>query len=73
MFQACNPSYPGGRDQEDHSLKPANSSWDPISKIPNRKQGWQSGSSGTAPAYKSEPLSSNSNACQKKKKENTES
>jgi hypothetical protein len=19
----CNPSYPGGRDQEDHSLKPA--------------------------------------------------
>jgi hypothetical protein len=30
----CNPSYLGGRDQEDHSLKPAwaNSSLDPISK-----------------------------------------
>jgi hypothetical protein len=28
------PSYSGGRDQEDHSSKPAwaNSSWDPISK-----------------------------------------
>jgi hypothetical protein len=30
----CNPSYWGGRDQEDHDLKtaPANSLWDPISK-----------------------------------------
>jgi hypothetical protein len=23
VAQACNPSYSGGRDQEDHSLKPA--------------------------------------------------
>jgi hypothetical protein len=39
--QLCrfNPNYLGGRDQEDHSLKPAwaNSSWDPILKIPNTK------------------------------------
>jgi hypothetical protein len=37
---ACNPSYSGGRDQEDHSLKPAqaNSLQDPISKIPNIKR-----------------------------------
>jgi hypothetical protein len=34
---ACSPSYLGGRDQEDHGSKPAqaNSSQDPISKIPN--------------------------------------
>jgi hypothetical protein len=24
---ACNPSYSGSRDQEDHSLKPAQSKW----------------------------------------------
>jgi hypothetical protein len=39
---ACiyNPSYLGGRDQEDHGLRPAqeNSSQDHISKIPNRKK-----------------------------------
>jgi hypothetical protein len=31
---SCNPSYSGGRDQEDHSLKPAqaNSYRDPILK-----------------------------------------
>jgi hypothetical protein len=34
-----NPSYSGGRDQEDRSLKPAqaNSSQDPISKTPSQK------------------------------------
>jgi hypothetical protein len=37
---ACNPSYSGGRDQEDCSWKPAqeNSSQDVILKIPNRKR-----------------------------------
>jgi hypothetical protein len=37
---ACNPSYSGGRDQEDHSLKPArpNSSQDPISKSHHKKR-----------------------------------
>jgi hypothetical protein len=35
-----NPSYSGGRDKEDHGLKPVwtNSSQDLISKIPNRKK-----------------------------------
>jgi hypothetical protein len=35
-----NPVYSGGRDQEDHNSKPAqaNSSQDPISKIPNTKK-----------------------------------
>jgi hypothetical protein len=34
MAQVCNPSYSGGRDQEDWGSKPAqaNSSWDPILK-----------------------------------------
>jgi hypothetical protein len=42
VAHAYNPSYSGGRDQEDHSLKPAqaNSSQDPISKKPNTKKGW---------------------------------
>jgi hypothetical protein len=36
-----NPSYSGGRDLEDHSLKPAqaNRTRDPISKKPNIKTG----------------------------------
>jgi hypothetical protein len=40
MAHTCNPSYSGGRDQEDHILKPAraNSSQDPISKIPSTKR-----------------------------------
>jgi hypothetical protein len=39
MAHACNPSYSGGRDQEDHSSKPAqaNGFHDPIPKIPNTK------------------------------------
>jgi hypothetical protein len=39
VASACNPSYSGGTDQEDCSSKPAwaNSSQDPISKIPNKK------------------------------------
>jgi hypothetical protein len=37
----CNPSYSGGRDQEDRCLKAAlaNSSRDPISKTPITKMG----------------------------------
>jgi hypothetical protein len=37
---ACNPSYSGGRDQEDHGLKQAqaNSSRDPISKKAIKKR-----------------------------------
>jgi hypothetical protein len=39
VAHACNPSYSGGRDQEDHGLKPAqaNSLRDPISKNPSQK------------------------------------
>jgi hypothetical protein len=45
VAHACNPSYSGGRDQEDPGLKPgqANSSRDPISKNPSQKKGWRSG------------------------------
>jgi hypothetical protein len=43
----CNPSYSGGRDQEDHGSKPApaNSLYDPISKTPftKKKKDWWSG------------------------------
>jgi hypothetical protein len=47
---ACNPSYSGGKGQEDCSSKPAqaNSSKDPILKTSNTKKGWWSGSSGRA-------------------------
>jgi hypothetical protein len=31
MSYTCNPSYSGGRDQEDHSSKPANNLRNPIS------------------------------------------
>jgi hypothetical protein len=41
VVHACNPSYSGGRDQEDHSSKPAwvNHSQDPILKKPITKKG----------------------------------
>jgi hypothetical protein len=37
VAHTCNPSYSGGRNQEDHSSKPAqaNNSRDPISKNPS--------------------------------------
>jgi hypothetical protein len=43
---ACNPSYSGGRDQEDCGLRPAqpNSSWEPILKTPITKKGWRNDS-----------------------------
>jgi hypothetical protein len=46
VAHACNPSYSGGRDQEDHGLKPAraNSFRDPILRKPITKKGWWSGS-----------------------------
>jgi hypothetical protein len=46
VAHSCNPSYSGGRDQEDRSLKPVqeNSSQDPVSKKPTTKKGWLSGS-----------------------------
>jgi hypothetical protein len=46
MTHTCNPSYSGGRDQEECSSKSAwaNSFPDPISKNPITKKGWCSGS-----------------------------
>jgi hypothetical protein len=40
MAHACNPSYSGGRDEEDQGLKPAqaNSSQDLISKKKKKKK-----------------------------------
>jgi hypothetical protein len=40
VAHACNPSYSGGRDQEDHGSKPApaNSSQNPILKKPITKR-----------------------------------
>jgi hypothetical protein len=41
VAHACNPSYSGGKDQEDCGWKPvqANSSGDPILKNPSQKDG----------------------------------
>jgi hypothetical protein len=49
VAHTCNPSYSGGRDQEDHSLKPTqgNHLRDPISKIPNTKR-----AQGVGPEFK---------------------
>jgi hypothetical protein len=51
VVHAYNPSYLGGKDQENRWLKPAwaNSSQDPILKITYKIKDWRSGSSGTAP------------------------
>jgi hypothetical protein len=62
VAHACNPSYSGGRDQEDHISKPAqaNSSQEPISKNPFTKIGlveW----------FKVKDLSSNLRTKRKKK------
>jgi hypothetical protein len=42
VAHTCNPSYSGGRDQEDHGLRlaQANSLRNLISKIPYTKKGW---------------------------------
>jgi hypothetical protein len=53
VAHACNPSYSGGRDQKNRSLKPAwvNSSRDPISRNPSQK--WAGGvAQGEGPEYK---------------------
>jgi hypothetical protein len=67
VAHTCNPSYSGGRDQEDRGSKPAqiNSSRDPISKKPFKQKGWLSDSS----TGKHETLSSNPSDAKNKKKE----
>jgi hypothetical protein len=54
VVHTCNPSYSGGRDQEDLSLKPAraNSLQDPVSKNPITKN-WAGGvAQGKDPEFK---------------------
>jgi hypothetical protein len=60
---ACNPSYSGGRDQEDPSLKPAqaNSSGDPISKNLSQKK-----KKGLVEWFKVKDLSSSPSTTKKK-------
>jgi hypothetical protein len=50
VAHACNPTYSGGRDQEDHGSKPvqASSSQDPVSTKPIKKRGWWSSNPSTA-------------------------
>jgi hypothetical protein len=65
VAHAYNPSYSGGRDQEDHGSKPAwaNNWQDPISKKPFTKIGlvdW----------LKAKALSSSSSTAKKKKNRN---
>jgi hypothetical protein len=52
----CNPSYSGGRDQEDHGSKPAqeNSSQDTILKNPSCTQKYRAGrvAEGEGPEFK---------------------
>jgi hypothetical protein len=63
MAHACNPSYSGGRDQEDRGLKPAwaSSSRDPILKNNITKIGLEEW-------LKVKTLSSNPSTTKKKKK-----
>jgi hypothetical protein len=45
LAHAYNPSYSGGIDQEDHSLKPRQIVHETLSqKNPSQKKGWRSGS-----------------------------
>jgi hypothetical protein len=55
VVHICNPSYLGGRDQEDHGLKPAqaNSSKTLSQKKKITKKGW-GGSQGEGPEFKSQ-------------------
>jgi hypothetical protein len=64
VAHTCNPSFSGGRDQEDPSSKPAwaNSSQDSILKKPIPKKG-------LAEWLKGKALSSNPSTTRKKKKE----
>jgi hypothetical protein len=62
VAHACNPSYSGGRAQEDHGSKPAqvNSLRDPILKIPITKRAGRE-AHGEDPEFKAR-------WCKKKKK-----
>jgi hypothetical protein len=61
VTHACNPSYSGGRDREDHSSKPAGQFARPISKKPITKRA-DGMAQGVGPKFKPQ-------YCKKKKKE----
>jgi hypothetical protein len=67
VAHTCNPSYSGGRDQEDHGSKPAPGKYssDSISKIPNTKQSWHNDSVIEHLLSKHKVLSSNPNTAEK--------
>jgi hypothetical protein len=56
VTHTCNPSYSGGRDQEDCGSKPAqaNSLRDPISKKPITKKRAAGVAQGVSPEFKSQ-------------------
>jgi hypothetical protein len=56
MAHTCNPSYSGGRDQEDHVSKPAlaNSLQDPILKKTLQKNRTGGVAQGVGPEFKSQ-------------------
>jgi hypothetical protein len=58
VAHTCNPSYSGGRDQEDRGSKPAqeNTSWDPIWKKPKHthKKRADRVAQGVGPEFKSQ-------------------
>jgi hypothetical protein len=60
VAHTCNPSYSGGREQENHGSQ-ANSSQDPIYKIPITKKG-------LVECFKVQALSSSPSTAKKKKK-----
>jgi hypothetical protein len=54
VAHTCNPSYSGGRDQEDHGSKPAqaNSLQDPILKKTHHKERASEAAQGVGPEFK---------------------
>jgi hypothetical protein len=54
VAHACNPSYSAGRDQEDHSSKPAkaNSSQEPVLKKTLHRKGAGEVAQGVGPEFK---------------------
>jgi hypothetical protein len=70
LAHACNPSYSGGRDQEDNcsKLARANSLQDPISKVLNTKRAEGVAQGVERLPTKCEAVSSNPSTTKKKKK-----
>jgi hypothetical protein len=58
VIHTCNPSYSGGRDQEDRGLRPsqANSSKDPILKQNPSQKRAGGVAPGVGPEFKPSPL-----------------